>query len=176
MPALKSCLQDSRIRGSNDTPDCSPAVTWVGATWDNPGLNWFLPSEMEKCESQVLALEPRWPAPCNWLIPGLDIFHSPLSLFAYLWRAEYDALGHGSNGKESACKAGDPGSIPGSGKSPGEGNGYPAQYSCLENPMDRGAWRATYSPWSPKQSETTELLTLFTYLILIWYFNFFLLV
>ena len=46
-------------------------------------------------------------------------------------------------GKESACSAGDLGSIPGSGRSPGEGNGNPLQYSCLENPMDRGAWRAT---------------------------------
>ena len=45
-----------------------------------------------------------------------------------------------SDGKESACNAGDPGSIPGSGRAPGEGNGYPLQYSCLENPMDRGAW------------------------------------
>ena len=41
------------------------------------------------------------------------------------------------NGKESACKAGDPGSILGLGGSPGEGNGYPLQYSCLENSMDR---------------------------------------
>ena len=49
----------------------------------------------------------------------------------------------GSDGKESACNAGDLGSIPESGKSPGEGNGYPLQYSCLENPMDRGAWQAT---------------------------------
>ena len=39
----------------------------------------------------------------------------------------------------SACNAGEPGSIPGSGRSPGEGNGNPLQYSCLENPMDRGA-------------------------------------
>ena len=45
--------------------------------------------------------------------------------------------------KESACNAGDPGSIPGSGRSPGEGNGNPLQYSCLENPMHRGAWQAT---------------------------------
>ena len=44
--------------------------------------------------------------------------------------------------KESACNAGDPGSIPGSGRSPKEGNGNPLQYSCLENPIDRGAWRA----------------------------------
>ena len=47
------------------------------------------------------------------------------------------------SGKHSACQAGDPGSIPGSERSPGEGNGYPLQYSCLENPMDRGAWQAT---------------------------------
>ena len=46
---------------------------------------------------------------------------------------------HSSIGKESACNAGDPGWIPGSGRSPGEGNGNPLQYSCLENPMDKGA-------------------------------------
>ena len=45
--------------------------------------------------------------------------------------------------KMSACNAGDPGLIPGLGRSPGEGNGNLLQYSCLENPMDRGAWRAT---------------------------------
>ena len=49
----------------------------------------------------------------------------------------------GSVSKESACSAGDPGSIPGSGRSPGGGNGNPLQYSFLENPMDRGAWWAT---------------------------------
>ena len=45
-----------------------------------------------------------------------------------------------SDGKESACNAGDPGSIPESGRSPGEGNSNPLQYSCLENPMDKRAW------------------------------------
>ena len=45
--------------------------------------------------------------------------------------------------KQSACQAGDTGSIPGSGRSPGEGNGNPLQCSCLGNPMDRGAWQAT---------------------------------
>ena len=49
----------------------------------------------------------------------------------------------GSEGKASACNARDLGSIPGSGRSPGEGNGSPLQYPCLENPMDRGAWQAT---------------------------------
>ena len=49
----------------------------------------------------------------------------------------------GSDGKESDCNAGDLGSLPGSGRSPGEGNGNRFQYSCLENFMDRGAWQAT---------------------------------
>ena len=48
----------------------------------------------------------------------------------------------GSNVKESACDAGDPGSITGLGRSPGEGNVYPLQYSCLENYTDGGAWRS----------------------------------
>ena len=47
------------------------------------------------------------------------------------------------NGKESACQAGDKGLIPGSGRSPGEENSNPSQYSCLEDPMDKAAWRAT---------------------------------
>ena len=47
----------------------------------------------------------------------------------------------GSGDKESACHAGDLSLIPGSGRAHGEGNGYPLQYSCLENQMDRGAWR-----------------------------------
>ena len=48
----------------------------------------------------------------------------------------------GSDGKESTCRIGDLNSIPGLGRSPGEGNGNPLQYSCMENPMDRGAWQA----------------------------------
>ena len=48
--------------------------------------------------------------------------------------------------KESACSTGDASSIPGSGISPVEGNGYPLQYSCLRNPMDRGTWQAIYNP------------------------------
>ena len=48
----------------------------------------------------------------------------------------------GSNGKEFACNAGDLGSVPGLQRSPGEGNGHPLQYSCLEKSMERGAWQA----------------------------------
>ena len=67
---------------------------------------------------------------------------------AYLWGS--------SDGKEAACNAGNLGLIPGLGRSPGEGNGNPLQYSCLENSMDRGAWWAIYSPWGHKDSDTTE--------------------
>ena len=56
---------------------------------------------------------------------------------------ETEGFPGGSAGKESAFNAGDPGLIPGSVRSPGEGNGYPLQYSCLEDSMDRGGWRAT---------------------------------
>ena len=50
---------------------------------------------------------------------------------------------HSSDSEASACNVGDLGSIPGLGSSPGDGNGNPLQYSCLENPMDRGTWQAT---------------------------------
>ena len=62
----------------------------------------------------------------------------------------------GSDGKSVCYNAGDPGSIPGLGRSPGEGNGNPLQYSCLENPMDGGAMDRCYSPWGRKESDTTR--------------------
>ena len=57
-------------------------------------------------------------------------------LYLHLFMAGFPS---GSDGKASVCNAGDPGSVPGLGRSHGEGNGSPLQYSCLENPMDRGA-------------------------------------
>ena len=65
----------------------------------------------------------------------------------------------GSDGKESACDAGDPGSIPGWRRSPGRGHGNPFQYSCLENSTDRGAWWA-YRLWDPKELDTTDQVSL----------------
>ena len=67
-------------------------------------------------------------------------------LYIYVYfKLVYDTLGlpGDSDDKESACNMGIPSLIPGLGRSPGEGNGYPLQYSCLENSMDRRAWWAT---------------------------------
>ena len=72
----------------------------------------------------------------------------------------------GSGGKASDCSAGDPGLMSGVGKSPEEGNGNPLQYSCLENPMDRGAWQAIVHGVSKSQMQLstytfTPILALF---------------
>ena len=63
----------------------------------------------------------------------------------------------GSEVEASACNAGDLGSIPGSGRPPGEGNGNPLQYSCLENPMDGGAWWATVHGVAESQTRLSNL-------------------
>ena len=76
----------------------------------------------------------------------------------------------GSEVKASACNSGDLGLIPGSGSAPGEGNGNPLQYSCMENPMDRGAWWATVHVVAKSQArlgDLTYLLTYYYYIILI---------
>ena len=73
----------------------------------------------------------------------------------------------GSEIKASACNAGDLGSIPGSGRSPGEGNGNPLQYSCLENPMDGWAWWATVhrvtKSWTRLSNFTSHHFYMWTY-------------
>ena len=67
----------------------------------------------------------------------------------------------GSEDKASACNARDPGLIPGLERSPGDGNGNPLQYSCLENLMDRGAWRATAHGVTESQTQLKQLSTTF---------------
>ena len=85
-----------------------------------------------------------WQIANQWLTSrsGLDTLHMDLIL-ANTYLTGIKGFPGSWDGKESAYNAGDLGSIPGSGKSPGEGNGNPLQYSCLENPMDGGAWWAT---------------------------------
>ena len=80
----------------------------------------------------------------RWFFHGsISLKSSSMQLKIYLLRIYFIDFPGGSDCKESACNARDPGLIPGSGRSPGEGNGNPLQYSCLEKAMDRGAWEAT---------------------------------
>ena len=79
---------------------------------------------------------------------GNSVVRLHLKLMAFIW-----GFPCGSAGKESACNAGDLDSIPGLGRSPGEGKIYPLQYSGVENSMD-------HSPWCRKESDTTEQLSL----------------
>ena len=76
--------------------------------------------------------------PYQWCLFPLFCFHKCYSSLLLCMSFPCSSLN-----KESACNAGDLGLIPGSGRSSREGNGNPPQYSCLENPMDRGAWQAT---------------------------------
>ena len=66
----------------------------------------------------------------------------------------------GSDGKAPVCNAGDPGLIPGLGRSPGEGNGSPLQHSCLENPMDGGAWQATVHGVAKSRTRLSDFTSL----------------
>ena len=85
-----------------------------------------------------------------WRIPWTEALCEPQSMGSQTVRHDwltnisvsFFSFRCGSDGKESACNVGDPGSIPVSGRPPGEGNGYWLQDSCLENTMDRGAWQA----------------------------------
>ena len=99
------------------------------------------------CHSSVLT-DRRWLQSTDLVSQGL---HRNLS-------GPLDDFPGSSVGRESTCNAGgtgDEGLIPGLGRSPGEGNDNPFQYSCLENLRDRGAWQA-YIPWGQKESDMTE--------------------
>ena len=83
----------------------------------------------------LLCFERRWE-------DGEEDLGGIFNFFGFSFSPLFMGFPGGSDGKESACNAEDPGSIPGLGRSLGEGNGYPLQHSCLENSMDRGAWQA----------------------------------
>ena len=95
--------------------------TWV---WASPWSWWWTrkPGVLQATGSQRVRHD--WATELNW---------------TYIHDRGFPG---GSDGEESAYNAGIPGSIPGLGRSPGKGNGYPLQYSCLKNPMDRGPWQA----------------------------------
>ena len=86
----------------------------------------------------------------------LSFCHGPIGLWPLLWpliTIKNPGFPGGSDGKKSACDAGDQGSIPGLGRYAGEANGYPLQYSCLENSMDREAWWAIVDGVAKNQTQ-----------------------
>ena len=101
----------------------------------------------------ITCLHLRW-----WLFPEAE--QTWFVLFCWNYTHSAASFPGGSESKESACNAGDWGSIPGLGRSPGEGTVYPLQYSCLENPMDRGAWWAIVhgvAEWDTTEQPTLSL-------------------
>ena len=108
-------------------------------------------------------LVPRVFAACIWYSQCWPVIQRYLHGFSGCWQLAslltnwYLGFPGGSVGEESACNAGDPGSIPGRGRSPGEVNGNLLQYSCLGNCMDRGAWWATVHGISKCQTWLQQL-------------------
>ena len=109
--------------------DKDVTVLFIIQTWESYAIN----SATFCVESELLILCPTYSQAEDFLNKSVLRIYENIFL-------KIGGFPGGSDGEASACNAGDPGSIPGLGRSPGEGNGNPLQYPCLENPMDRGAW------------------------------------
>ena len=135
-----SCLEIWGIWGPSPSP-CFPLHTDSSLTWTSSWPSFF---SAEVLSAGGLCSRS---GPKVFILPAWRLKHALIS-----FRDGYD----GSDSKRSTCNARDLRLIPESGRSPGEGNGYLFQYSCLENSMDRGAWWATV--WGHKELKMTEWL------------------
>ena len=109
-------------------------------------LSWRIPRDWGAWWAAVYGVaqsrtQLKWLSSSSSVYMSVSVCQSVPAFFCYLVSIHY--FPGGSEGKKSACSTGDLGSIPGSGRSPGEGNGNPLQHTCLENSMDRGSWQAT---------------------------------
>ena len=98
------------------------------------------------------------------LLWEIVVFPKKVQNYCMIWQSCFPGA---SEVKAPASNAGDPGLIPGSGRSPGEGNGNPLQYSCLENPMDREAWQATVHRVTKSRTRLSDFTFTFTLAILL---------
>ena len=105
------------------------------------------------------------PVSPQWQVGSLPLSHHQEKKYVNIYVYVYMGFPCGSADKESSQNMGDLGSIPWSGRSPGEGNGNPFQYSCLENPMDGGAWQATVHGLQKIGQDWVTSLSLFIYII-----------
>ena len=125
-----------------DSMDCSLPGSLVHVLFQTRILDWVaMPSSRGSSQSRDQTRVS--------YVTCKQVFFLPLAL---LW-----GFPGGSEGKASACNAEDLGSIPGSGRSSGKGNGNPLQYSCLENPMDRGAWWTTVHGIAKSRTRVSDL-------------------
>ena len=121
-----------------------PTILWFYEKY------FFLPGSLPRSCVFITLQAPGWESVMNFILKFTIHFEALRRRWGW-WRG---AFPDDSDGKESACNARDLGSIPGSGRSPGEENGYPLQYFWPENPMDREAWWATVQE-VVKESDTT---------------------
>ena len=126
---------------------CHPTISSSVAPFSScpqsfPASGSALHIRWPKCWSFSFSISPsnEYSGLISFRIDWFDLLVVQGILKSLLQHHDLKAFPSGSDSKASVCNAGDPGSIPGLGRSPGEGNGSPFQYSCLENPMDRGAW------------------------------------
>ena len=124
----------------------SSSVIFNSSTW---GPIWYLTIHKELQQLDIILI-----SPSSETVRQEAVYRNQISEKSEI--LPYCFSG-GSDGKESACNAGDPGSIPGSRRSPGGGNGNLLQYYCMENSVDRGAWWATVH--GVTESDTTEQVT-----------------
>ena len=122
----------TRVKSKITGDEIDDMEVWTASCvqWGTFKRSWVVEFQNHSCSWAV-----------TWRIDGRDRVH----LSDAMIRLKFMEVGFpgGSDCKESTCNAEDLGSVPGLGRFPTEGNGYPLQYSCLENPMDRGYWWAT---------------------------------
>ena len=162
--------------------NCEASLARVTACWNGEGPRRLLAvGQMSTCAWQSEALhnsvtacgwKPEWGFGTKAVVMGCSV-----RLFHSTWdppRPETEPISpafagrfltpSGSDSKESACNTGDPALLPASGRSPGGGHGHPLQNSCLENPVDRGAWRGTVhrvaKSWAQMSRNSCEAKTL----------------